>query len=132
MSESTFLCWRSLPYRAIPAGARALSFYTPNMFNDGHDTSLEASTKWLQGFIRALDGTIAMHQRTLVVITWDEGGGRDNRVLTLLRGTVVNQGKYPTPVTHYSLLRTIEDNFGLSTVGAGDKRASPFPESVWR
>ena len=108
------------------------SFYTPNMFNDGHDTSLEASTKWLQGFIRALDGTIAMHQRTLVVITWDEGGGRDNRVLTLLCGTVVNQGRYPTPVTHYSLLRTIEDNFGLSTVGAGDKKASPFPNDVWR
>ncbi|MEA2766833.1 MAG: hypothetical protein QOK07_3237 [Gemmatimonadaceae bacterium] len=108
------------------------SFYTPNMFNDGHDTSLEVSSKWLQGFIRALDATIAMHQRTLVVITWDEGGGRDNRVLTLLLGTVVNQGKYATPTTHYSLLRTIEDNFGLSTVGAGDKRASPFPESVWR
>lgn len=108
------------------------SFYTPNMFNDGHDTSLEASSKWLQGFIRALDGTIAMHQRTLVVITWDEGGNRDNKVLTLLLGNVVNPGKYSTPLTHFSLLRTIEDNFGLSTVGAGDKRASAFPEKVWR
>jgi hypothetical protein len=108
------------------------SFYTPNMFNDGHDTSLEASSKWLQGFIRALDGTIAMHQRTLVVITWDEGGNRDNRVLTLLLGNVVNPGKYPTRLTHFSLLRTIEENFGLSAVGAGDKRASVFPEDVWR
>ena len=108
------------------------SFYTPNMFNDGHDTSLEASTKWLQGFMRALDATIAMHQRTLVVITWDEGANRDNRVLTLLLGNVVNPGKYSTTLTHYSLLRTIEDNFGLGTVGAGDRRASLFPESVWR
>jgi hypothetical protein len=108
------------------------SFYTPNMFNDGHDTSLEASSMWLKGFIRTLEGTIAMQQRTLVVITWDEGGGRDNRVLTMLLGTVVNPGKYPTPLTHYSLLRTIEDNFGLSPVGAGDNRASPFPEDIWR
>jgi len=108
------------------------SFYTPNMFNDGHDTSLEASSKWLQGFIRTLESTVSMRQRTLVVITWDEGGNRDNKVLTLLLGTVVNPGKYPTPLTHYSLLRTIEDNFGLSTVGAGDKKASPFPEAVWR
>jgi len=108
------------------------SFYTPNMFNDGHDTSLEASSKWLQGFIRALDGTIAMRQRTLVVITWDEGGNRDNRVLTLLLGNVVNPGRYSTPLTHYSLLRTIEDNFGLSTVGAGDRHASSYPERVWR
>ena len=108
------------------------SFYTPNMFNDGHDTSLEVASSWLKGFIRNLESTVAMQQRTLVVITWDEGGNRDNKVLTLLLGTVVNPGKYPTPLTHYSLLRTIEDNFGLSTVGAGDKRASPFPEDVWR
>src|ERR1700682_468598 len=38
------------------------SFYTPNMFNDGHDTSLEASSSWLQGFIRALEGKIAVRQ----------------------------------------------------------------------
>ena len=108
------------------------SFYTPNMFNDGHDTSIETSSSWLQGFIRTLEGTAALRQRTLVVITWDEGGNRDNRVLTLFLGPVVNPGKYGAALTHYSLLRTIEDNFGLSAVGAGDKRASPFPEDVWR
>src|SRR2546423_4004675 len=108
------------------------SFYTPNMFNDGHDTSLQVASAWLKGFIRALEGTIAMHQRTLVVITWDEGGNRDNRVLTLLLGTVVNPGKYSATLTHYSLLKTIEENFGLSTVGAGDRRASAFPEGLWR
>ncbi|HEX3534731.1 MAG TPA: alkaline phosphatase family protein [Gemmatimonadaceae bacterium] len=108
------------------------SFYTPNMFNNGHDTSLETASKWLQGFVRALDGTVAMRQRTLVVITWDEGGNRDNRVLTLLLGNVVNPGRYSTTLTHYSLLRTIEDNFGLGTVGAGDRRAALFPANVWR
>jgi hypothetical protein len=108
------------------------SFYTPNMFNDGHDTSLEASTKWLQGFVRALESTIALRQRTLIVITWDEGGNRDNRVLTLFLGNVVKPGRYSTTLTHYSLLRTIEDNFGLRTVSAGDRGAAPFPESVWR
>lgn len=108
------------------------SFYTPNMFNDGHDTSLGASSNWLKGFIGSLESTLAMHQRTLLVITWDEGGNRDNRVLTLLLGPVMNPGKYPATLTHYSLLRTIEENFGLSTVGAGDKKASPFPEDLWR
>jgi acid phosphatase len=108
------------------------SFYTPNVFNNGHDTSLEVSSAWLNGFIRGLEGTIAMHQRTLVVITWDEGANRDNRVLALLLGDMVKPGKYSARLTHYSLLRTIEDNFGLSTVGAGDGNASPFPEIVWR
>jgi len=108
------------------------SFYTPNMFNDGHDTSLEVSSAWLKGFIRSLDGTVAMHQRTLIVITWDEGGFHDNRVLTLLLGNVVKPGKHTTLLTHYSLLRAIEDNFGLRSVSSGDRNASTFPESVWR
>jgi len=108
------------------------SFYTPNMFNNGHDTSLETSSKWLRGFMRALEGTIAMRQRTLIVVTWDEGANRDNRVLTLLLGNVVKPGRYSTTLTHYSLLRTIEDNFGLGTVGAGDRRAALFPANVWR
>jgi phospholipase C len=108
------------------------SFYTPNMFNDGHDTSLAASSAWLRGFMRSLEGTAAMQQRTLVVITWDEGGTRDNRVLALLLGNAVKPGRYNAPLTHYSLLRTIEDNFGLRSIAAGDRNASPLPESVWR
>lgn len=108
------------------------SFYTPNMFNDGHDTSLNVSATWLKGFLSTLEGTVAMHQRTLVVITWDEGGSRDNRVLAILLGSMVKPGKYAARMTHYSLLRTIEDNFGLRGLDAGDRKASPFPESVWR
>jgi hypothetical protein len=45
---------------------------------------------------------------------------------------MVNPGKYGARLTHYSLLRTIDDNFGLRTVDAGDGNASPFPETVWR
>jgi len=35
-------------------------------------------------------------------------------------------------LTHYSLLRTIEDNFGLLPVANGDANASPMPDEVWR
>jgi acid phosphatase len=102
------------------------------MFNDGHDTSLAASSAWLKGFVQNLESSIAMQQRTLLVITWDEGGTRDNRVLTLFLGSVVKPGKYAAPLTHYSLLRMIEDNFRLGRVAAGDTNAAPFPTSVWR
>lgn len=130
-------CGRVVPGSQFMRDARAgklpnYSFYTPNMFNDGHDTSLEFSSNWLKGFIGSLDRTIAMHQRTLVVITWDEGGSRDNRILTLLLGSAVKPGKYAVPLTHFSLLRTIEDNFGLRSINAGDRNASAFPGAVWR
>jgi acid phosphatase len=73
-----------------------------------------------------------MHQRTLLVITWDEGGGEENRVLTILLGDVVAPGRYGERLTHYSLLRTIEDNFGLLPLAGGDAKATPLPEKIWR
>ena len=35
------------------------------------------------------------------------------------------------PVTHYDLLRTIEDNFALGTLGQGDAAAAAITD-VWR
>lgn len=140
IQNSTTRCARVVNGNQFMRDARAgklpnYAFYTPNMFNDGHDTSLEVSSAWLSGFLQTLQGSVAMHQRTLVVVTWDEAGGRDfraNRVLAILLGDAVAPGKYTTPLTHYSLLRTIEDNFGLSSVAAGDAKASPMPEKIWK
>jgi len=111
------------------------SFYSPNVFNDGHDTSLEVSSEWLSKFVQSLRGTLGMHQRTLLVVTWDEGGEEDshhNQVLTILLGDVITPGRYDERLTHYSLLRTIEDNFGLEPLAKGDRTASAMPASVWR
>ena len=111
------------------------SFYSPNVFNDGHDTSLETSSAWLKGFVQKVRGTMGMHQRTLLVVTWDEGGDEDsshNQVLTMFLGDVVTPGRYDAKLTHYSLLRTIGDNFGLEPISRGDRTASPMPASVWR
>jgi hypothetical protein len=111
------------------------SFYSPNVFNDGHDTSLEAASAWVKGFVQSIRGTVGMHQRTLLVVTWDEGGeegSRHNQVLTIFLGDVVNPGRYDAKLTHYSLLRTIEDNFGLEPLTKGDRTAAPVPASVWR
>jgi hypothetical protein len=110
------------------------SFYTPNMFNNGHDTSIEVASRWLDGFLARLRAARRM-QRTLIVITWDEGGGKDfksNKVLTILLGDVIKPGQYKDEVSHYSLLRTIEDNFGLDPLASGDREADPLPEAIWR
>jgi acid phosphatase len=111
------------------------SFYTPNVWNDGHDTSLATSSAWLVGFVQSFRATLGMHQRTLLVVTWDEGGEEDyrhNQVLTIFLGDVVSPGRYDAKLTHYSLLRTIEDNFGLERLADGDRNAAAFPARVWR
>ena len=109
------------------------SFYSPSI-SVGPRTS-ERSAAWLKQFVGSLQGTGAMDQRTLLMIVWDEGKGddmRSNRALAMLLGPMVARGRYSARLTHYSLLRTIEDNFGLLPVADGDATASPVPEEVWR
>ena len=111
------------------------SFYSPNLFNDGHDAPLGTSSAWLQGFVRDFSRTAAARNRTLLVVVWDEGGGneaRTNGVLAMLFGDVVRPGRYGNYLTHYSLLRTIEENFGLAPLADGDAKASQLPNSIWR
>jgi hypothetical protein len=128
VSEREF--WRDVKAGRLPHYA----FYTPNMFNDGHDTSLDYSTKWLRGFVDRLKASSDL-QGTLVVVTWDEGGPDEhgaNHVLTLLLGPEINPGRYDQDLTHYSLLKSIENNFGVEPMHSGDRDAKPLPNKVWR
>jgi hypothetical protein len=118
-------------------GLVAYSFYTPNMNHDGHDTSARVAGAWTKKF---LDDTFPekLRQGTLVVVTFDESGGNaDNRIYTLLLGDMVKPANQQDPkalakrYTHYSVLRTIEDNFGLEPLTANDRNASPITD-IWR
>ncbi len=140
VQNSPVRCGRVVNASEFMADARAgklpnYSFYSPNIVNGGPRTSVEKSAVWLKQFVGSLQGTGAMDQRTLLMIVWDEGKGydmRSNRALAMLVGPMVSRGRYSERLTHYSLLRTIEDNFGLLPVADGDATASPVPEEVWR
>lgn len=66
---------------------------------------------------------------TLIVITFDESYGAEvpYNIYTLLIGDMLEAGTVRhEPYNHYSLLRTIEDNFGLGTLGRNDAAATPY------
>jgi len=110
------------------------SFYSPNLFHDGHDAPLASASAWLQRFVGDFKRAASARSRTLLVVVWDEGGGKEartNGVLAMLFGDVIKPGRYGALLTHYSLLRTIEDNFGLAPLADGDGQASPLPNSIW-
>jgi hypothetical protein len=118
-------------------GLVAYSLYTPNMNHDGHDTSVQVAGTWVKKF---LDDTFSpkLRQGTLVVVTFDESGGNsDNRIYTLFLGDMVKAANQQDPgalakrYTHYSVLRTIEDNFGLEPLTANDRKASPITD-IWK
>jgi hypothetical protein len=118
-------------------GLVAYSIYTPNMNHDGHDTNVQTAGAWVKKF---LDDSFSqkLRQGTLVVVTFDESGGNaDNRIYTLLLGDMVKPANQQDPkalakfYNHYSVLRTIEDNFGLEPLTPNDRSASPITD-IWK
>jgi Phosphoesterase family len=118
-------------------GLVAYSFYTPNMNHDGHDTNAEVAGAWVRKF---LDETFpeSLRKGTLVIVTFDESGGNaDNRIYTVFLGDMVKEAGQQDPAvlarhyTHYSVLRTIEENFGLAPLTANDREAEPIT-GIWK
>lgn len=118
-------------------GLVAYSLYTPNMNHNGHDTTVDVAAAWLQKF---LDESFPEKLRTgtLIVVTFDESGGNeDNRIFTLFLGDMVKDAAHQDPKAlakrydHYSVLRTIEDNFGLPPLTANDRAAQPITD-IWK
>jgi phospholipase C len=104
-------------------------FITPNMCNIGHDCSLDIADKWLENLynelVPALDAT---GQTYLIVLTFDEGKGNQSccgleegeggRIAVVLISPSAKKGfQDDTPYTHYSLLKTISESWGLAYLG---------------
>jgi len=158
-----------------------LVFITPNLCNDGHDTScandaiggLQGIDRFLQHWVPEITTSAAYQKDGLLIITFDEadfpsderagdadacchelagpnegqkqsvdghlitgpgilgaGGGRVGAVLispSIKPGTVSHRG-----YNHYSLLRSLEDNFSLPHLGyAGQPGLRPFGKDIF-
>jgi len=79
-----------------------------------------------------------LRKGTLVIVTFDESDrNADNRIYTLFLGDMVKDPSQLDPkvldrhYTHYNVLRTIEDNFGLQPLAEGDRDAAPITD-IWK
>ncbi len=99
------------------------TWITPNMCNSMHDCPISTGDAWLQNIVPTVlvQPEFQPGGSGVLFITFDEGFIQ-NRVATLVIGPLVKQG-YQSIVSqnHYSLLRTIEESWGLQLLGhAGD------------
>ena len=123
------------------------SFYVPNLLNDGHNVTEEiyrpaannidlgpdtANLDNMANFLKSFLGDDPVSKfppETLIVITFDEAYPYpfDYGIYTLLLGDFLEAGTINSePVNHYSLLRTIEDNFGIGSLKRHDAMARPY------
>jgi hypothetical protein len=108
--------------------------YVPDVRHDGHDTGVRQADQWLSERFGPLLSDPRFTANLLFIVTFDEGRRwwRRNHVYTVMYGASVIPGSVSnTRYDHYSLLRTIEDLFGLGTLGQHDATASPIT-GIWR
>ena len=115
---------RSLPQFAM---------YIPNLDDDGHDTNVTTADAWVRARFGALLDDPRFIDGTLFIVTFDEGRTfGPNVIYCALYGAGVEPGAVSDlRYDDYSLLRTVEDIFHLSTLHQRDVTASPI-DGIWR
>jgi acid phosphatase len=95
-----------------------------------HDCSVATGDAWLRRFLQQL---LRLPQSVIFVV-FDEGSssaGGGGHVAALATGTAVRpHSRSSAHLSHYSLLRTIEDAWGLPRLGSSAS-ASPIV-GIWR
>jgi hypothetical protein len=99
----------------------------PDLCHDMHDCSVAVGDAWLKRFVPPL----LRVEGTAVFVVFDEGLGAGNGVPALALGPLVRPGsRFAVPMSHYGLLRTIEDGLGLSRLGRS-ARVGPVT-GIWK
>lgn len=108
-------------------------FYIPNNKNNSHDTNLAYADKWYeQRFSKYVNNSQFM-QNTVLISAFDESNllATKNQIYTNLNGPHIKPGTYSKPLTLYSLLSLIEENWDLGNLGQEDATAPSFP-NIWQ
>lgn len=100
-------------------------FITPNLCDDGHDSCAPVSDpirqtdNWLAANIPAILNSTAYQSGGALFITWDEGVGGDGPIGMIVLSASAKGGGYSNSIhyTHGSLLRTVEEIFGVGLLG---------------
>nr|WP_175364362.1 alkaline phosphatase family protein [Mycobacterium lentiflavum] len=127
----------SVPFSAFPQGNYAslptVSFVIPNNDDNMHDGSIAQGDA---GLNRQMSGYAnwAVANNSLLIVTWDEDDGSGspsghNQIPTIIYGAHVQPGSYTEQISHYNLLSTIEQMYGLPKTG--NAANAPAIASIW-
>jgi acid phosphatase len=95
---------------------------------------LQKASRWLETFFQTWFPWEQKEMNgTLVIVTFDESEGdeKNDRIYTIFLGDMVKNQTVDKEYNHFSVLKTIEDNFGLPPLNSGDTNAAPITEA-WK
>jgi phospholipase C len=110
----------------------------PNLCHSTHDCSIKTGDDWLASVVPTIMASPAWKDGGVLIVTYDEGEGKAGCCGNAAGGTVASVLASPSgpfgyasdvPYSHYSLLRSIEDNWALPHLGyAGDAKTLPMTD----
>jgi hypothetical protein len=124
----------SLPFSAFNARSDyaslpTVSFVIPNLDNDMHDGTIAQADTWLAGNLSRY-ANWAVANDSLLIVTWDEDdNGPTNQIPTMIYGANVRPGQYNEVISHYNVLSTVEQMYGLPKTGQAAN--APAISSIW-
>ena len=120
----------SMPMSAFDIGALpTVSFVVPNLADDMHDGSVAAGDAWLSAHLSGY-ANWAKANNSLLILTWDEDDdSADNRIPTIFYGAGVKPGVYSQAISHYNVLSTIQEIYGLPKTGL--TASAPPVTGIW-
>jgi phosphatidylinositol-3-phosphatase len=118
----------SVPFTAY-GSLPTVSFVIPNLDNDMHDGTIAQADTWLATNL-ARYANWAVADNSLLIVTWDEDdNGPNNQIPTMIYGDHVRPGAYAEPISHYNVLSTIEEMYGLPKTGLAAN--APAITNIW-
>jgi len=112
-TNQPFTAFPSSDYTQLPS----VCFVVPNQNNNMHDGTdpdrITQADNWIYNNLDSYIGWAKTHN-SLLILTFDEDNNNEgNRIPTIFVGEMVKAGEYTDTINHYSVLRTIEDMYGL-------------------
>ncbi len=123
----------SLPFSAFPmnnyASLPTVSFVIPNNDNNMHDGSIAQGDAWLNQNLSGY-ANWAVANNSLLIVTWDEDDNSSrNLIPTVFYGAHVRPGTYTEQISHYNVLSTLEQMYGLPKTGYAAN--APVITDIW-
>jgi hypothetical protein len=113
------------PYTALPAdfaGLPSVAVVVPNLCDDMHDCGVPKGDAWAKAHLAAYVDWARTHD-SLLIVTFDENDGAPgNQIATFFVGPMVQPGPTSQRIDHYSVLRTLEQMYGLPPLGEAASR----------
>lgn len=104
------------------------NFVSPNLDDDGHDTDVDAAAEWVDRVIVPMMKDPRNMEDTVVILTFDEATffGKNQIYTALFSPNLPMKKVISAQVNHMSLLKWLEDEWGLENMGRGDAKAAPI------